>query len=55
LDRPAQGSVVDVGQDRKLVEARKIAKALDGSGAWWAVVGAKYRFTLFGPYPYEEE
>lgn len=33
----------------------EICRALHGSGACWAVVGAKYRFILFGTYPYEEQ
>ena len=30
-------------------------RAAMGSGACWAVIGDKYRFILFGPYPYEEQ
>ncbi len=33
----------------------EICRALRGSGACWAVVGAKYRFILFGAYPYDEQ
>lgn len=33
----------------------EICRAARGSGACWAVVGAKYRFILFGAYPYEEQ
>ncbi|EFH12249.1 amino acid ABC transporter permease [Pseudoroseomonas cervicalis] len=29
-------------------------RALQGSGACWAVIGEKHRFILFGTYPYEE-
>lgn len=30
-------------------------RAAIGSGACWAVIGDKYRFILFGPYPYDEQ
>jgi general L-amino acid transport system permease protein len=29
-------------------------RALQGAGACWAVIGEKYRFILFGTYPFEE-
>ncbi len=30
-------------------------RAAIGDGACWAVIGDKYRFILFGPYPYDEQ
>jgi general L-amino acid transport system permease protein len=30
-------------------------RQLAGTGACWAVIGDKYRFILFGPYPYEQQ
>ncbi len=30
-------------------------RAAQGTGACWAMVGDKYRFTLFGRYPYDEQ
>lgn len=33
----------------------EVCRAVAGSGACWAVVGAKYRFILFGTYPYDEQ
>jgi general L-amino acid transport system permease protein len=41
---PMQGNVAQTGACR----------ALEGSGACWAVIGEKHRFILFGTYPYEE-
>jgi general L-amino acid transport system permease protein len=32
-----------------------VCRAAHGVGACWAVVGAKYRFILFGAYPYAEQ
>lgn len=30
-------------------------RALEGAGACWAVIGEKYRFILFGMYPFDEQ
>jgi general L-amino acid transport system permease protein len=30
-------------------------RALQGAGACWALIGEKYRFILFGTYPYEQQ
>jgi general L-amino acid transport system permease protein len=32
-----------------------ICRTADPAGACWAVIGDKYRFILFGPYPYEQQ
>lgn len=42
---PGSGQQVDTSSCR----------ALQGTGACWAVVGEKYRFILFGLYPYDEQ
>ncbi|NKE44799.1 amino acid ABC transporter permease [Roseomonas frigidaquae] len=36
------------------VPQTQACRALEGSGACWAVIGEKHRFILFGTYPYEE-
>jgi general L-amino acid transport system permease protein len=33
----------------------RVCRALQGSGACWALIGEKYRFITFGTYPYEEQ
>jgi general L-amino acid transport system permease protein len=32
-----------------------VCRALQGAGACWAVIGEKYRFILFGFYPYDQQ
>jgi general L-amino acid transport system permease protein len=32
----------------------RVCRALNGAGACWAVIGEKYRFILFGTYPFEQ-
>jgi general L-amino acid transport system permease protein len=33
----------------------RACRALQGAGACWALIGEKYRFILFGTYPYEQQ